>query len=130
LIDGILASGPPVEIVDAFATRFPITSMCELLGVLRSDSAELRDWSAPTRSSTAYTKEEIEASYARMREYLTSVVARKREQPGNDLLSSLLHLKSERQYTDQEVISIMASLLLNDSVANQIANFLYLLFTH
>jgi cytochrome P450 len=58
------------------------------------------------------------------------LVTRKREQPDDDLLSSLLHLKSERQYTDEEIVSIMTSLLLNDSVANQIVNCFYLLFTH
>ena len=130
LIDGMIADRPPADIVDGFATLFTTTSIGDLLGVPRSDSTKLRAWSAPTRSQTGYTKEEIEAAYARMREYLTSLVARKREQPGDDLLSSLLHLRSERQYTDEEIISIMASLLLNDSVANQIANCLYLLFTH
>jgi cytochrome P450 len=130
LIDGMIVDRPPADIVDGFATLFTTTSIGDLLGVPRSDSTKLRAWSAPTRSQTGYTKEEIEAAYARMREYLTSLVARKREQPGDDLLSSLLHLRSERQYTDEEIISIMASLLLNDSVANQIANCLYLLFTH
>jgi nocardicin N-oxygenase len=130
LIDGMIADRPPADIVDGFATLFTTTSIGDLLGVPRSDSTKLRAWSAPTRSQTGFTKEEIEAAYARMREYLTLLVAHKREQPGDDLLSSLLHLKSERQYTDEEIISIMSSLLLNDSVANQIANCLYLLFTH
>jgi cytochrome P450 len=130
LIDRIIAHGPPIDLVDAFATRFPITAMGDLLGVPRTDSAKFREWSAPTRSQTGYTKEQIEAAYARMREYLTSLVTRKREQPDDDLLSSLLHLRSERQYTDEEIVSIMTSLLLNDSVANQIVNCAYLLFTH
>jgi cytochrome P450 len=130
LIDGIIAAGPPVDVVDAFASRFLTTSMGDLLGVPRSDGAKVREWSAPTRSQTAYSREEIEAAYARTREYLTSLVAHKREQPGDDLLSSLLHAKTERQFTDAEAVSIMTSLLLNDSVANQIANCLYLLFTH
>jgi cytochrome P450 len=129
-IDGIIAGRPPVDLVDAFATRFPITAMGDLLGVPRSDSVKFREWSTPTRSQTGYTKEQIEAALARMREYLTSLVTRKREQPDDDLLSSLLHLKSDRQYTDEEIVSIMTSLLLNDSVANQIVNCLYLLFTH
>jgi cytochrome P450 len=130
LVDGIIAGGPPVDLVDAFATRFPITAMGDLLGVPRSDSVKFREWSTPTRSQTGYTREQIEAAYARMREYLTSLVTRKREQPDDDLLSSLLHLKSDRQYTDEEIVSILTSLLLNDSVANQIVNCLYLLFTH
>jgi len=130
LIEGMIAHGPPADVVDAFATRFSSTSMGDFLGVPRSDSAEFRDWSAPTRSQTGFSGEQIEAAYARMREYLTSLVARKRVQPGDDLLSSLLHLKSDRQYTDEEVVSIMSSLLLNDSVANQIANFLFVLFAH
>lgn len=130
LIDAILAAGPPIDIVEAFATRFPITSVSDLFGVPRADGAKVLEWSTPTRSQTGYTREQIEASYARMREYLTSLLGRKREQPGDDLLSSLLHLESERQYTDAELVSIMTSLLLNDSVANQIVNCLYLLFTH
>lgn len=127
LIDDIIAGGPPADIVDAFATRFSATAMGDFLGVPRADSIKFRDWSTPTRSQTGYTDEEIEAAYARMKEYLIWLVARKREQPGDDLLSSLLQLNS---YTDDELISIMASLLLNDSVANQIVNGLYLLFTH
>jgi cytochrome P450 len=127
LIAGMIADGPPADIVDAFATRFLTASMGDFLGVPRSDSIKFRDWSAPTRSQTAYSGEEIEAAYARMREYLVWLVARKREQPGDDLLSSLLQLK---HYTDEELVNIMASLLLNDSVSNQIANCLYLLFIH
>ena len=130
LIDGIIADGPPADIVDVFATRFSTTSMGDFLGVPRSDSIKFRNWSTPTRSQTGYSREEIEAAYAHMREYLTWLVARKREQPGNDLLSSLLQLKNGGHYSDQEIINIMGSLLLNDSVANQIVNCLYLLFTH
>lgn len=130
LVDGLLADGPPVDIVDRFATRFSTVAMGDFLGVPRPDSARLREWSTPTRSQTGFTRDEIDAAYARMRDYLTSLVARKREQPGDDLLSSLLQPGTRAQYTDEELISIMTSLLLNDSVANQIANCLYLLFTH
>ena len=130
LIDDMIAGRPPADIVDGFAMLFSTRSMGDLLGVPRSDSVKLREWSTPTRSQTGYTREEIEAAYARVREYLTSLVARKRAQPGSDLLDSWLHLEGDRQYTDEELISIMASLLLNDSVANQIANCLYLLFAH
>jgi nocardicin N-oxygenase len=130
LLEGIIAAGPPVDVVDAFATRFPIMSLGEFLGVPQSDRIKFHEWSIPTRSQTSHTAEEIEAAYRRMREYITALVARKREQPDTDVLSSLVHVKGDRQFTNEQVVSIAVSLLLNDSVANQIANCLYLLFTH
>lgn len=130
LIDGIIAAGPPVDVVDAFAVRFPVMSLGEFFGVPPSDRIKFHEWSIPTRSQTIHTGEEIEAAYRRMREYITALVARKREQPDDDVLSSLVHLKGDRQFTNEEVVSIAVSLLLNDSVANQIANCLFLLLTH
>jgi len=130
LIDDILAAGSPADFADGFAFRFPIMALGEFFGVPPSDRLKFHEWSIPARSQTTYTGEQIEQAYRRMREYVTALVARKRAQPDDGVLSELVHVKGDREFTNEEVVNITVSLLLNDSVANQIANCLYLLLTH
>lgn len=130
LIDDIIAAGPPADFIDAFAMRFPIMSIGEIFGIPACDRIKFREWSIPALSQTAYTKEQIEEAHVRMRSYIASLVARKREQPEDDLLSVLVHTPGEQPFSDEEIVQIVVSLLLNDSVANQLANCLYLLLTH
>jgi cytochrome P450 len=131
LIDGMIATGPPVDLGDTFAERFPIMLIGEIFGVPRSDRVQFREWAVPVLSRTAYPKQEVEAAKARLLGYLASLVARKRERPEDDLLTTLLLAHANKQHvTEEELISVVVSLLLNDSIANQITSFLYLLLTH
>jgi cytochrome P450 len=130
LIDDMVAAGPPLDVIEAFAIRFPLMLIGEIFGVPASDRIQFRDWAIPVLSQRGYTREQIEDAYTRMRGYITALIARKREQPEDDLLTTFVRALVAERFTMQEVVSIAVALLVNDSVANQIGSCLYLLLTH
>ena len=131
LIDEMIAIGPPLDVISAFAVPFQTLIMGEIFGVPQSDRLQFREWTIPVVSQWSCTKQQVDAAYARMREYLGSLIARKREQPGDDLMSTLvLSHVDQQQITESEVINLAISLLVNDSVVNQLGSSLYLLLTH
>jgi cytochrome P450 len=131
LIDELIAAGPPLDLISAFALPFQTLIMGEILGVPKSDLPEFREWARPATTRGTYTKQHRDAAYERMREYMSSLVARKREQPGDDLLSTLVmsHVE-QQQVTEREAVDFAVSLLVNETVATQLGSYFYLLFTH
>lgn len=130
LIGDMIAAGPPIDVVEAFATRLPMLATGEVLGVPRSDRIQFREYVFPLLSLTTFTQEEIEELYVRLRTYIRSLLARKREQPEDDLLSIFVQAQADGQLTEDEAVNMGAALLVNDAVANQIGSCLYLLLTH
>jgi cytochrome P450 len=131
LIDELIAVGPPLDLLPAFAVPFQTLIMGEIIGVPQSDLAEFREWARPATTRGNYTKQQSDAAYGRMREYLSSLVARKREQPGDDLLSTLvLSYVDQQQVTEREAVDFAMHLLVNETVATEIGSCCYLLLTH
>jgi len=130
LIDDMIAAGPPGDVIESFSTRLPVMMSGEVLGVPRSDRIQFRDWGPPLMSQAGYTKQEIDDIYVRLRGYIRSLAARKREHPEDDLLSTFVQAQAEGQLTEDEVVSTAIALLVNDATANQIGSCLYLLLTH
>jgi len=131
LISEMIAAGPPLDLISAFALPFQTLIMGEILGVPRSDLAEFREWARPAATRGTYTKQQRAAAYGRMREYIGSLVARKREQPGDDLLTTLVQAHVDpQQITEAEAVEFAMSLMVNETVATQIGSCCYLLLTH
>jgi cytochrome P450 len=130
LIDDMITAGPPADFIDAFATRLPVMVSGEVLGVPRSERIQFRDCTVPLMSQANYTKQEIDAIYDRLRRYIRSLAAHRREQPEDDLLSTLVQAQADERLSEDEVVNTTISLLVNDAVANQLGSCLYLLLTH
>lgn len=133
LLDEMLEQGPPADFVECFALRLPISMICEILGVPYEDHAHFRKWAVTITSTTAYSPDEIQEALANLRAYLSGLVARRRAQPSDDLLTTMVQARDElSQLSEDELITFGVSLLSagHDSTSNQIANFLYLLLTH
>jgi cytochrome P450 len=131
LITEMIAAGPPLNLTSAFALPFQTLIMGEILGIPRSDLAEFREWARPATTRGTYTQQHRDAAFKRMREYIGSLVARKREQPADDLLSTLvLSHVDQQQITEAEAVEFAMSLMVNETVATQIGSCCYLLLTH
>jgi nocardicin N-oxygenase len=131
LIDEMIAGGPPLDFVSAFAVPFQTLIVEGILGVPQSDHLQFRECTRPVSTRGNYTKQQRDAAFAGMCEYVSSLVARKREQPGDDLLSTLvLSHVDQQQITEREVVDFAVTLLVNNTVANQICNCCYLLLTY
>ncbi|GGL05780.1 cytochrome P450 [Streptomyces flaveus] len=134
LLDAMAELEPPVDLVPALAFQLPVTVICELLGVPFEDREEFAAWSRVFLATTSVTKEEMLASQIALRDYLAALVAAKRENPGEDLLSALvsIHDEDDDRLQEEELIFLGISLLVagHETTVNQIANSVVALLTH
>jgi cytochrome P450 len=117
-LDAMERHGPPVDLVAAFAQPVPALMICELLGVPYADH-EFFQRQALILTGTSTTGEEQGAAINALFEYLHELVAAKRAEPTDDLLSDL----TTGDLTDVE-LSGLGSVLLGaglDTTANMLA---------
>ncbi|MEQ7123639.1 cytochrome P450 [Actinopolymorpha sp. B11F2] len=121
----------PVDLLDTFAFPLPITVICDLLGVPPADRDDFRAWSTTIVSDG--TDEEVQvASYA-MASYLDRLLADKRADPGDDLLTALIHARDDEDRLDEHELVSMAFLLLvagHETTVNLIGNGTLALLRH
>ncbi len=123
LLDG-LTSRHEVDLLASFAFPLPITVICELLGVPVADQDDFRTWSATAVSDTA-PPELAKAHATAMTRYFMDLIAAKRQEPSDDMLSALIAARDdEDRLTENELVS-MAFLLLvagHETTVNLIAS--------
>jgi cytochrome P450 len=124
------------EAVTALARPLPSMAIAELLGV-PGDDALLARWSASLQAvfdmDLTARRAEIEAAYEEVREYVLGLVARRRLQPGEDLLSALVHHEQDGdRLSDDEIVSLSASVIAGgtDTTESQLAHGLRLFTAH
>jgi cytochrome P450 len=87
LLDKLAEEGPPADLHAALALPLPILVICELLGVPYQDRDQFRAWT----TDAANTRDRVrsEQGLAALFGYGRQLVARKRKQPGDDVISRL-----------------------------------------
>ncbi|MBD0748042.1 cytochrome P450 [Streptomyces sp. CBMA152] len=93
LLDTMLREPGRADLVEALSFPLPITVIGDLLGVPSLDQDSFREWSNASISATALA--DRMAAAKSMSEYLTALLADKRENPGGDLMSALIHAADE-----------------------------------
>jgi cytochrome P450 len=130
LLDDLAAVGR-TDLIESFASPLPIAVICEILGVPAEDQAKFRSWVLPL--VTAASPEGVRTADEEMRAYLTALIAEKRTEPTNDLLSDLVHVSDDGdQLSGPELLS-MAFLLLvagYETTVNLIGNGMLALLRH
>ncbi|GAA2776446.1 cytochrome P450 [Saccharopolyspora taberi] len=133
LVDRMIATGAPVDLVEEFALPLPITVICELLGVPYADRADFRRWSDAFLSTTKLTPDEVSDYMARMHAYMAGLVETHRAAPADDLISALIEARDDHdRLSEDEMIRLAMGILVagHETTASQIPNFAYVLFTH
>lgn len=95
LIDAMMTRGAPVDFVEAFASPLPALVISEFIGAPSDDHQPLRAWMDVALSVSAHTPEDIQHAGERMVAYLTALIAAKRADPSDDLLSALVEAHDE-----------------------------------
>ncbi len=103
-LDAMEQAGPPAELVADFALPVPSMVICELLGVPYADRDRFTENSARQLDSTIAPEERMRLADD-SRAYMSSLVARHREDPGEDLLGMLIREHPD-DVTDAELIGI------------------------
>jgi cytochrome P450 len=117
-LDAMEKAGPPADLVTAFAKPIPAIVICELLGVPYEDRGLFQD-NIDKFLGGEVGDEELYAAYTATQQYLAELVAAKRANPTDDVLSDLL----DSDLTDEELQG-MALILLSagfDTTANMLA---------
>lgn len=133
LVDAMTANGSPAELVQDFGLPLPIAVMCDLLGVPFEDRAEFRQWADAFLSTTKFTVEQVRESRERLRDYVSGMIAQRREAPGDDLMSAMVAARdSEDRLSEEELLTMTETILVagHETTASQIPNFVYVLLTN
>lgn len=117
LIDGFRTDGK-VDLVDQFTIRFPINVIVDMLGLDKSDHERFQKWyhsimmflsnltgDEEVMAQGLQTKDELQA-------YMMPIIAQRRADPGDDLLSTLCTaIIDGEQMTDLEIKAFVSLLL-------------------
>src|SRR5271169_16969 len=135
LLDDIARQGPDsrIDLVAAFAFPLPFTVICELLGVPEPERASLGEGFSkmlvPTSTPDEYAAAKVASdSVVAM---LRALVAAKRTDPGDDLISDLISARDGEERLDtRELLSTIFQLIVagHDTTASLIGNSLVALF--
>ena len=133
-----LKGKPSFDAMDAFALRVPIDVIARILGVDENRLVEFREWSegAILGLNPFRTPEETEffvrASNA-MSSYMGELMARRRAEPQDDLVSDMMMLQAEgAPLGDGEISNNLQGLLIggNLTTTDLIGNAIWLFLTH
>ncbi|MFD0430771.1 cytochrome P450 [Streptomyces zhihengii] len=134
LLDRLIASGKTGDLASQYAWMLPITVICEMLAVPLEDHYKFRGWIDTWLTiGNEHTLEEMnEARFEKLPEYMGSLIAKRRAEPGDDLLSALVAARDEEdRLSEEELITMSIALLAtgHHTTANQLANHLYILLS-
>lgn len=110
LIDRFVDRGS-ADLSAEFTLYFPAFVITEMMGLPAADVAQFHSWSAETIMAFHDPDRAMRAAKL-LEDYLTPIVAQRRAEPGDDLVSLLTQAELEgRRLTDLEIISFSRMLL-------------------
>jgi cytochrome P450 len=126
-LDAMEKAGPPADLVTAFATPIPAIMICELLGVPYADRGSFQQ-QVESFMSGETSDEDLMAAYTAVQQYLAELVAAKRANPTDDVLSDL----TDSDLTDEELKGMSLILLAGglDTTANMLPLGTFALLRH
>ncbi|MGW1119499.1 cytochrome P450 family protein [Streptomyces tanashiensis] len=132
LIDSFVARGS-ADLIHEFAFPLPIYAICDLLGVPPEDQDDFRDWAGMMIRHGGGPRGGVARSVKKMRGYLAELIHRKREEPGDDLISGLIKASDHGEHLTENEAAAMAFILLFagfETTVNLVGNGLYALLRH
>lgn len=132
LIDRFIEDGE-ADLIHDLAFPLPIYAICDLLGVPREDQDDFRDWAGMMIRHGGGPRGGVARSVKKMRGYLAELIHRKRENPGDDLISGLIRASDHGEHLTENEAAAMAFILLFagfETTVNLIGNGMYALLRH
>src|SRR5438445_3025653 len=121
IVQGILdrvAEQGRLDVVADLAYPIPVTVICDLFDVPEADRAQIKEWSL----DLIYTLDPLVAgdrlekaaeTGMAFREYLRALIADRRQHPGEDFISALIHAEEEgERLTNEEIVSMCVLVLI------------------
>ncbi|MFG3280902.1 cytochrome P450 [Streptomyces sp. NPDC048111] len=131
LLDRMIAQGPPVDLVEAFALPVPSMVICALLGVPYEDHEFFEGQSRKLLRGP--DSSDIEAARDALEGYFERLIDHKREEPGDGLLDELIRDRLDEGALDRRELVDFATILLvagHETTANMISLGTFTLLQH
>ena len=123
LLDEMIAGPRPADLVRSFSLLLPSEVICSLLGVPPDDLDTFHDWSNILFSDWSRTIEEMTEAYVAINGYMSELIARKRKEPADDLISVLIDARDAGdRLSEEELVRFCFGLLMagHETTANQL----------
>jgi cytochrome P450 len=136
LIDPLAAAGR-CDVVADIARRYPTPIICALLGVPRQDWQLFSAWADDIKKifewNVANDEPAITAAWAELDAYLEEMLAQRRDNLTDDLISDLIRAEEDGdRLSRRELVTLASTLLIagTDTTRNQLAAAVYFLRDH
>ncbi|MFF2570350.1 cytochrome P450 [Streptomyces sp. NPDC058084] len=136
LLDGLAArftAGEPAELRSEYAESLPLQVICELMGVAEGAARDELTAALRTVFSSSVSAETMEAARGTAFRLLAELVAARRQEPGDDLTSSLIAARDGADaLTESELLGSLFLLIAagQDTTAALVVNATAALLTH
>lgn len=127
LVDAVIADGS-CDAVPTLCNPFPVPVICALVGIEADRVDDMSGWAGSILQSLRIDAfnyiEEIETAQAELDEYIEGLIAQRRVEPRDDLLSHLIAAEEEGdRLSPSELLSVVAMMLVagTDTTRNQVS---------
>lgn len=136
LVDAVIADGS-CDAVPALCDPFPIPVICALVGIEADRLDDMSRWASAIllslRLDAGSFIDEIEQAQAELDDYLDELIADRRANPRDDLLSNLIAVEEEGdRLSPSELLSVVAMMLVagTETTRNQLSNMIHTFAEH
>lgn len=130
LIDALMAAGPPGDLVAGLVVPLPVIVTCELLSIPVADRDQIADWANDIMSLTAHGQAGAAQAEAELRAYLLRRLTARRDEPGEDLLSSWIATQAGSDLSDAEIVGLAIAVLIGGREISSTSAGIRALFQH
>ncbi|MGW0876037.1 cytochrome P450 [Streptomyces sp. NPDC002740] len=132
LLDRMGEHGSPADLTEHLADPLPLATICEVLDIPEADRAQLRAHARTMMDIGIDNRDNAVQAKADLRAYFEKLTAQRRENPGEDLISTLAAARDGDEILNDQELAVMAMVLLitgQDTTTYQIGNIAYALLT-
>ncbi|MET7451503.1 cytochrome P450 [Streptomyces sp. NPDC005574] len=128
-----LPEGEQVDLISSYAAPLPIIVICDLLGVPEAHRPDFRAWTDALVAPDPARPERARAAVGHLLAFFTRLIADKRSDPADDLLSALVAVRDQEDRLSEDELMSLAFLVLAagyENTVHLIGNAIAALLTH
>jgi cytochrome P450 len=137
LCDDVDGAGGGVEFVHDWARLLPLRVICEMLGIPRVDVTQMGAWAAGLSVASGMANDDArragDEAMTGFNGYVTAMIAERRGQRGEDLLSALIDAEEAGdRLSPEELVAMVVQLIFagHETTQNLLGNGMYRLLQH
>ncbi len=119
LIDTLPADGQ-ADLIEAYCAPLPVTVISDLLGVPSEQGAKLRACTQVLLAPDRFGPQDLAATLGQIIKLLAGLIAAKREQPADDLLSAMIAARDGADRLSEDELLSLAFLILSAGYENSV----------